>query len=106
MMWFLPILLMATPTSLDGPSSAPSSNPTGQCIFGKADTYSKRPETAEVLAQLIASECSELLSQGSDKDCGAAQARCDAIIEERNENIRTGMVRFAYRAIVMLRQSR
>lgn len=76
-----------------------------QCVFDKAIAYSKKPELAEILAALIASECAELLPQTSKEDCGEAQARCDAVVEDTNAQLRRVMERYAYKAIVMSRQS-
>ena len=101
-MFFALTLMMA---ATDAPAVSGSKDDTGKCVIGKALTYSKGPELAEVLAQVIASECAELLPQKSDKNFGELQARCDAIVEETNAQQRNLMARFAYRAVVMFRQN-
>lgn len=95
-MFLLSILLSTAPVSQGNMDAA------NRCMREKPLAYATRPETAEALAWLIASECAELLPQ-SEKDCGEIQYRCDAITEETNASIQAEMRRFAYRIIVVLR---
>ena len=85
-------------------SAEQKADPVKSCMPNKVLAYWKRPQPAEELAYRIAQECAELLPQSSSEDCGVAQARCDAIQQEYNANMRTGMERYAYRMIVGLRQ--
>ncbi len=102
---FLALALVMSAPDVATTVSPSSSDETGKCVIGKALVYSKGPELAEVLAQVIASKCAELLPQKSDRDCGDLQARCDAIVQETNAQQRDLMARFAYRAVVMFRQN-